>query len=935
MDNDEDEEDGAGVADIDPYELIDPVDILSKLPKDFYDKLEAKKWQERKEALEALEILLKNPKLESGDYGEVVRALKKIVSKDSNVVVVALAGKCMTGLASGLKRKFQPYAGACLPALLEKFKEKKPTVVSVLREAVDAVFLSTTIESILEDSLACLDNKNPNVKSETAAFLARCFARTPPPSFTKKLLKAYSGALLKTLNESDPTVRDHSADALGTVMKLVGEKAMMPFLTDLDNLKMVKIQECAEKAVIMVKITGPRKQERPTTAPAKIESTSSSAVAKTAKRPNTTATKKPAAKKPSASAAAKKPAVSKVPQQERDLSSELVDEMAAETLPPEVLSGLVDANWKTRLQAVEQLSDFIKQKDPADVGTQVIVRTLAKKPGFKDTNFQVLKQRLEVVKLLAEGYTFSVTTSSYCIMDITEKLGDSKNSGVAAEALSAIAEATSLEHVANEALGFAFNQKNPKVQQETLLWLSNALMEFGCTVNVKVLMDSIKKGVAATNPSVRTSTITLVSTMYLFLGKTLLMFFESEKPALKQQIELECDKRSGEVPPAATRGPKSKTKPKSNGKVADDQDEDDDTEENTPVDLNDLLPRVDISNQITEALLAELGDKNWKVRNEGLIKVSNMLNEVKFVKGNIGELPRALAPRLIDSNTKIAQAALGICEKLATAMGAPIKHHIRPLFPGFIQCLGDSKNWIRAAAISCINTWGDQCGYKEFFDGEIIGDALKSGSPALRSELWNWLAQKLPIIPVKQVPKEELMVCIPHLYSNLEDRNSEVRKNAQEAVLGFMMHLSYDGMVRQTEKLKPSSKSGVIASLDKARPSLPMKPLPSKKAPEETQKTVKSGGAMKAAGKSIVKPKSGNASKQNSARKKEEDVDTSPLLAINNLKHQRVIDEQKLKVLKWNFTTPREEFVELLKELMGSAGVNKSLIANMFHADFR
>lgn len=55
---------------------------------------------------------------------------------------------------------------------------------------------------------------------------------------------------------------------------------------------------------------------------------------------------------------------------------------------------------------------------------------------------------------------------------------------------------------------------------------------------------------------------------------------------------------------------------------------------------------------------------------------------------------------------------------------------------------------------------------------------------------------------VKSVPKEELMICIPHLYSNLEDRNADVRKNAQEAVLGVMMHLSYESMLKQTEKLK-------------------------------------------------------------------------------------------------------------------------------------
>lgn len=97
-------------ADVDPMDLIDPVDILSKLPKDFFDKLEEKKWQTRKESLEALDVLLQNPKLANGDYGDVVKALKKVIAKDSNVVLVAMAGKSLAGLARGLNKKFSTYA---------------------------------------------------------------------------------------------------------------------------------------------------------------------------------------------------------------------------------------------------------------------------------------------------------------------------------------------------------------------------------------------------------------------------------------------------------------------------------------------------------------------------------------------------------------------------------------------------------------------------------------------------------------------------------------------------------------------------------------------------------------------------------------------------------------------------------------------------------
>jgi len=36
-------------------------------------------------------------------------------------------------------------------------------------------------------------------------------------------------------------VREASFDALGTAMKVITEKAMMPFLADVDNIKMTKV----------------------------------------------------------------------------------------------------------------------------------------------------------------------------------------------------------------------------------------------------------------------------------------------------------------------------------------------------------------------------------------------------------------------------------------------------------------------------------------------------------------------------------------------------------------------------------------------------------------------------------------------------------------------------------------------------------------------
>jgi hypothetical protein len=82
-----------------------------------------------------------------------------------------------------------------------------------------------------------------------------------PATLPKKLLKLLVTPLLKVcvchavifhllvthkmvfqlVNDSTPDVRDAAFQAIATAMKVVGEKPMMPFLADVDSLKMAKV----------------------------------------------------------------------------------------------------------------------------------------------------------------------------------------------------------------------------------------------------------------------------------------------------------------------------------------------------------------------------------------------------------------------------------------------------------------------------------------------------------------------------------------------------------------------------------------------------------------------------------------------------------------------------------------------------------------------
>lgn len=104
-----------------------------------------------------------------------------------------------------------------------------------------------------------------------------------------------------------------------------------------------------------------------------------------------------------------------------------------------------------------------------------------------------------------------------------------------------------------------------------------------------------------------------------------------------------------------------------------------------------MMDKVDISPQIKPDLIKELADKNWKIRNESLQKVQEIIKTAKFVKPSLGDLPGALKGRLSDSNKKLIITTLDIIKNLSTAMGSGCSKHLKTFIPGVLTCLGDSN----------------------------------------------------------------------------------------------------------------------------------------------------------------------------------------------------------------------------------------------------
>lgn len=229
---------------IDEYELVDPVDILTPLEKTgFWAGVKATKWSERKEAVAELSKLASTKRIAPGDFTEICRTLKKLIT-DVNSAVAVEAIQAIGNLARGLRTNFSGNSRFMLPVLLEKLKEKKPTLTDALTQTLQAMYKSgcLNLADIVEDIKTAVKNKVPLVRSLTLNWLTFCI-ESSNKAILLKLHKEYVPICMECLYDGTPDVRDAAFSALAALAKLVGMRPLENSLEKLDVVRKKKLSE--------------------------------------------------------------------------------------------------------------------------------------------------------------------------------------------------------------------------------------------------------------------------------------------------------------------------------------------------------------------------------------------------------------------------------------------------------------------------------------------------------------------------------------------------------------------------------------------------------------------------------------------------------------------------------------------------------------------
>ncbi|KAH9795888.1 protein MOR1 [Citrus sinensis] len=777
---------------IDEYELVDPVDILTPLEKSgFWEgvvstlslsfnccSLKATKWSERKDAVAELTKLASTKRIAPGDFTEVCRTLKKLIT-DVNIAVAVEAIQAIGNLARGLRTHFSGSSRFLLPVLL-----------------VSTIYVKTSVK-----------NKVPLVRSLTLNWVTFCI-ETSSKAAVLKVHKDYVPICMECLNDGTPEVRDAAFSVLAAIAKSVGMRPLERSIEKLDDVRRNKLSEmiAGSGGDVATGTSSARVQTSGGSVPSvellleqlcdKIElkcsvgsisgnvdfdfchASESSFVRKSAasmlsgKRPVSAApaSKKGGPVKPSAKKdGSGKQETSKLTEAPEDvepseMSLEEIESRLGSLIPADTVGQLKSAVWKERLEAISSLRQQVEAVQNLDQSVEILVRLVCMLPGWSEKNVQVQQQVIEVINYLAATATkFPKKCVVLCLLGGKDAFIVPFSSSLAGLVLR------------NKQLyKIMKDHKNPKVLSEGILWMVSAVEDFGVShLKLKDLIDFCKDtGLQSSAAATRNATIKLLGALHKFVGPDIKGFLADVKPALLSALDAEYEKNPFEgtvVPKKTVRASESTSSVSSGG--------------------SDGLPREDISGKITPTLVKSLESPDWKVRLESIEAVNKILEEAnKRIQPagtgnfNIWDHLDYAPGRLYDSNKNLVMATLITLGAVASAMGPAVEKSSKGVLSDILKCLGDNKKHMRECTLTVLDAWLAAVHLDKMvpYVTTALTDA-KLGAEG-RKDLFDWLSKQLT--GLSGFPDAAHLLKPASIA--MTDKSSDVRKAAEACIVEIL-----------------------------------------------------------------------------------------------------------------------------------------------------
>jgi hypothetical protein len=837
---------------LDLREFAAEVDLVAALVQtEFKTTVEHTKWSERVKGLQiVLDTIGPVPKLKGPavNYADLCGTVKKLLTHDSNMQVVLKAIAVVGALGDGLRKDFQMYGKSFVLELMQKWKDKKITVVTAVHATLDQLYkASFSLEQVMDDLKAAADskkNKNVNLRTQVMVWLGHCveLAGTKTRVLSEGILKQVVNLLVKALDDPDSSVRSVSTESLVSLLRHFPEHGAIAELKKSNAKSLEKIKQL---------MGGGGKAATKKSEPKRKASTAKPDSSKAGPPKKSSMSQKPSEKQK----------VEPEPERQESvctLSAEdalvKIQEMG---VTEETCTDLSAVKWQQRKEAVSTIQQCCEKTDKncVDYAGAMIVVLRNHTKQFKETNVNIMKAVFALFEYVASTSSSTATLPRHVVAAIVppavDKLGERNAKVVCSSLLLALSEAVGPQFVLQQQYQHIGTVKAPGVHLEALNWMAVCTTEFGVkSFQTKPMIEHLKTAQAldSSNVKVRTAAIALLAGLYQQIGPTVKdMLGDSIKAAQMVMIEKELAKVTFDASAASScvRKVKAPEAAASGGNET---------------------SRVDISADLKPLLkdIGASGDKNaWKVRNTALDGVQKLLKAAGGAIETKGclELIRALKLRLKDSNANLKVKATLILGAVGNSIGPKCAKLSKYVMEDLVLCASDNKKTMRDAVIDTLSRWVTH-------DGATVGACLESILPYLPSamsqaasgvQLLQWMQTHLSAVPRGAIQKNVELLIGPTL-NGLTDRVTEVRVQAELLLRALVVILGEEAIEAELGRanIKPAVmrtlKPMIQAVYQKAKEVAGAQPTASKAVESSVTVVVEEAPAPKASTRTVSSP---------------------------------------------------------------------------------
>ena len=498
-------------------------------------------------------------------------------------------------------------------------------------------------------------------------------------------------------------------------------------------------------------------------------------------------------------------------EKDKEIDEPIFNELKS-ILGSEICDLISSQKWENKKHAFEEINNLINERNIELNYNDLFNFIKAKMKNFKETNFNIIREALNIFISLLKIKGLSKENLIFLINIYFEKISDIKLKDNFIELINTAIEESIIDagSIISNIISKISKKKNTKLLNEYSILFSKLIEENNIKdLPINDIVKYCKLMAGNSNPQVRTSATNLICILYKYMGEDLKPLIKDIKESTLKIIETELEKVIIIKNNEDDKIKNNKKIVKKNSKIGKKVNGESIQESTNNFQSSEPL---DISKKIN-IYLKDLSEGKWLEKKEAIENIENIISEANnnILSIGLNDIFLLIKSKLSDGNKNYVKMLISLLTKFISALKKDFKPWTKMIALSLIPILSDKNQSIRKECEQCFDAWAKNIG----IDSLIIHfpQFLKNDNVEIRIEIMKYI-KKYNEQFSKNLGDNIYKELIDSLLICLQDRSNNVRNEAENIIMLSLDFVEIDRYYKKIKDFKPAIEKDLKIILD-------------------------------------------------------------------------------------------------------------------------